>query len=325
MKRIFLKYVILFLGFFLILSIIGSLLGFLGKSFSKAKNNAVSFSSYDEKTFVTLKENDKISKLSLKEYLYGVVAAEMPASFEKEALKAQAVAARTETIKKSKTKNSVHENADVCNDINHCQAYYGEKELKEKYGEDWIKNYYEKIKSSVDETDGITAVYNNEPISAVFHSASNGNTENSKDVWGGEFPYLVSVESQGDETSPKFSDEKTFSLKEFKERLSKIKKIEFLGEPTLWIENILRNSSGSVKEITICKNTFKGTQIRTAFDLRSTSFEITISKNSVTFKTKGYGHGVGMSQYGANYMAQKGYSYEEILKKYYTGISLKKE
>ena len=325
MKRNFLAVVSFFTIFFTILSIIACAFGFFGKSYKKLISYDPKKQGTDSKKTVTLKTDDKIRSLPLNEYLYGVVAAEMPASFESEALKAQAVAARTETLKKSSQKNDAHKNADVCDDINHCQAYYSENELKEKYGEEWIKDFYPKIKQSVDETDGITAVYNDEPISAVFHSASSGMTENSKDVWGGDMPYLVSVKSEGDESSPRYLDKKNFSINDFKNRLSKIKKTDFSGEPESWIEKITRNPSGSVNEITISKSVFKGTQIRSALDLRSTNFEIEILDNSVTVSTKGYGHGVGMSQYGANHMAKNGYTYEEILKKYYTGISLKKE
>lgn len=325
MKKIFIKCILFFVIFFVILSTVGCLCGFLGKNYRNLTNQKEKDLSYDEKTKIVLKRNNDLTELSLKEYLYGVVSAEMPATFEEEALKAQAVAARTETVKKSKAKSDTHKNADVCDDINHCQAYYSKKELENKYGKSWIDAYYDKIKKSVNKTDGITAVYNDEPISAVFHSTSGGITENSKDVWGGDMPYLVSVKSEGEENSPKFYDEKAFSLGEFKEKISKIKNTDFSSEPSKWIENIKENDSGSINEITICKNTFKGTQIRSAFDLRSTNFTLTFSENSAIFKTKGYGHGVGMSQYGANFMAQKGYSYEEILKKYYTGISLKKE
>lgn len=325
MKKIFIKGILFFSIFFAFLSIIGCVGGFFGKNYRRLTETDDKNGSFDEKTEIRLKKDEKIVKISLREYLYGVVAAEMPASFEEEALKAQAVAARTETVKKTLFESDIHKNADVCNDINHCQAYYDENDLEKKYGQEWILKYYGKIKKSVDDTNGITAVYNDEPISAVFHSSSGGMTENSKDVWGGDMPYLVSVKSEGEEISPKYYDEKNFTLSEFKEKISGIKKTDFSSDNSEWIESIKRNASGSVNEITICKNTFKGTQIRSAFGLRSANFEIEISENNVCFKTKGYGHGVGMSQYGADYMAKKGYNYEEILKKYYTGISLKKE
>lgn len=325
MKRKFITVILFFAIFFVILSIIACFSGFLGKSYNNLTPSTHKNESYDAKKTVKLKTNDETLSLPLNEYLYGVVAAEMPASFEEEALKAQAVAARTETVKKMSQKNDVHKNADVCDNINHCQAYYKEAELKEKYGDEWMRDFYPKIKKSVDETDGITAVYNDEPISAVFHSTSSGMTENSKDVWGGDMPYLVSVKSDGEEDSPRYFEEKSFTINDFKSKLSKIKKTDFSGEPESWIKSIKRNESGSVNEINVCDTSFKGTQIRSALDLRSTNFEIEISKNSVTISTKGYGHGVGMSQYGANYMAKNGYTYEDILKKYYTGISLKTE
>ena len=231
----------------------------------------------------------------------------MPAEFEKEALKAQAVAARTETIKKMSFENEKHKNADVCDDINHCQAYYDTDTLKIKYGDEWYKKYYDKIKKSVDETDSIIMTYNDEPITAVFHSTSSGMTENSRDVWGGDFPYLISVESEGETESPRYYEEKSFSYEEFKKKISELKKVVFSENPKNWVSDIVRNESGSVKSLKICGVEFKGTEIRSALQLRSTNFEINVNEN-IIFNTKGNGHGVGMSQYGANYMAKNGYS-----------------
>ncbi len=327
MKRKIMSAAIVFLFFYFLLIITVCGCGFLGTKFiSDDKENSGAFSGSDEKTFVNVLIGKNVEKISMDEYLSGVVAAEMPASFEKEALKAQAVAARTEAVKKKGIKNTDHENADICDNPMHCQAFLKEDALVLKYGEKWINEDYKKIKECVFETNGIVAKYNGEPITAVFHSTSSGMTENSRDVWGGDMPYLVSVKSEGEEESPRYYEEKAFSYNEFKELIKKIKVVSFLNDSEKWITDIVRNESGSVKTLKICGVEFKGTELRNALSLRSSNFDINFNtaEKNIVFKTKGNGHGVGMSQYGANYMAKKGYSYEDILKKYYTGITLEK-
>ncbi len=326
MKRKILSLPVFFTLFYFFLTLITCACGFWGENYSlEEKENSSNIpkesKESDAESFVNVLIGNDVKKLSMQEYLYGVVAAEMPASFEDEALKAQAVAARTETVKKKNHESDDHKNADLCDNPSHCQAYYSENDLKEKYGEKWIQKDYLKIKSSVDVTSGIIATYNGEPITAVFHSTSSGMTENSKDVWGGDMPYLISVKSEGEEESPRFTEEKPFSFSEFKNLILKLKDVPFSNNPESWITNIQKNESGSVKTLNICGVEFKGTEIRTALSLRSTNFEISIN-DKIIFKTKGNGHGVGLSQYGANYMAKKGYTYEDILKKYYTGISV---
>ncbi len=325
MKRKFLTIPVFFTVFYIFLTVVSCACGFFGIDYNKKNNEAeMNNEKNDNAVFVNVSINNDIKKLALNEYLYGVVAAEMPASFEVEALKAQAVAARTEAVKKMSFENEAHKGADVCDNAGHCQAYYSDSDLKDKYGEDWYNNHYDKIKNAVLETDGIIATYNDEPITAVFHSTSSGMTENSKDVWGGDMPYLVSVKSEGEEQSPRYTDEKSFSFSEFKSLISKVKAVDFWENPQGWISDIKRNNSGSINTLMICGVEFKGTQLRSALSLRSTNFEISVNGEKIIFKTRGNGHGVGMSQYGANYMAKQGYTYEDILKKYYTGISLEK-
>ena len=269
---------------------------------------------------VTLLHQEKVETLHLEDYLYGVVAAEMPASFEPEALKAQAVAARTYTANRSRFPNKDHPEANVCSQSSHCKAYLTPKELEEKFEKN--PEGLEKIKQAVDETRNEITVYNGEPISAVFHSTSSGITENARDVWGGELPYLVSVVSEGEEASPRYTETKTFSFQEFFEKINHgEKKVEFSKDPAEWFSNWKKNESGSVKAVSVCGVSFKGTELRSLLGLRSTHFEIKVT-DSITITTKGNGHGVGMSQYGANDMAKKGYPYDQILKKYYTGITL---
>lgn len=269
---------------------------------------------------VTLLHEGKTQTLPLEEYLYGVVAGEMPASFETEALKAQAVAARTYTVNRSRYPNKDHPEANVCSQSSHCKAYLTPAELEEKFQNN--PDGLQHIKQAVDATKNQIAVYNGEPISAVFHSTSSGMTENARDVWGGDLPYLVSVVSEGESASPRYTETKAFSFEEFSQKINNgERKVTFSDNPQTWFSGWEKNETGSVKSVSLCGVPFKGTELRTLLGLRSTHFEITISDH-IAITTKGNGHGVGMSQYGANDMAKKGYTYDQILKKYYTGIEL---
>lgn len=271
-------------------------------------------------TEVTLLHNNTPIKLPLEEYLYGVVAGEMPASFESEALKAQAVAARTYTVNRSKSPNKDHPNEDVCSDSSHCKAYLSPDELSQKFAES--PEQLEKIKQAVDSTQNQILVYNGEPISAVFHSTSSGITENAEDVWGNPVPYLVSVTSEGEEDSPRYQETKTFTFSEFQEKINAgSKTVSFTEDQKNWFSHWEKNESGSVKSVSICGTSFSGTELRSLLGLRSANFTVEIT-DGITVSTKGYGHGVGMSQYGANHLAKRGYTYEQILKKYYTGVEI---
>ena len=251
------------------------------------------------------------------EYITGVVAAEMPAEFEFEALKAQSVAARTYLIKKGFC--DAYDDCNICTDSSHCQAYKSVEELKSIWCDDF-KKYYNKISKAVSETKGEILTYNNEPISAVFHSTSSGKTENSEDVWQSALPYLRSTDSIYDTESPKYYSSKTIPLSEFIDNiLSSDASVDF---SCVIIGDITRTAGGSVDKITIGNRVFDGTEIRKLFDLNSANFEIQQTDDNITFNVFGYGHGVGMSQYGANYMAKKGYNYHDILHKYYQDIEI---
>ncbi len=263
--------------------------------------------------------NGKIEKYDIEEYLFGVVAAEMPAAFHEEALKAQAVAARTYIINKSLKPDNDHPNADVCTDSTHCKAYISNDEIVKKHGKNWMGEYSGKIKNCINKTAGEIAVYSDEPIEAVFHSTGSGVTENAKDVWGSDVPYLVSVESPGDMLSPVFENDITVSFSEFKDKIYEKSGIEI----SPYIGEILRNESGSVKNINLGGVSLEGVEVRSIFSLPSTNFTVTAADNSFIFHCKGKGHGVGMSQYGAEYFAKQGMNYKEILKKYYSGIEIK--
>lgn len=267
---------------------------------------------------VTVLMDGEIKEFKLEDYLFGVVAGEMPANFHIEALKAQSVAARTYILNKAAQTDADHPNADVCTDPTHCKAYLSDAEIAEKFGADWQEKYGGKIRECIDETKGEIAVYNGEPIEAVFHSTGSGKTENAKDVWGGDVPYLVSVDSPGDEMSPNFYSEITVSKDEFQSVIS-----EAAGaECAAYVGDVQHNETGSVSKIDLGGKVFSGTQVRAMFSLPSTNFTIEDIGDSFVFRTRGKGHGVGMSQYGAEYYAENGMNYKDILKLYYKGIEI---
>ena len=266
-------------------------------------------------------QEGKVKTMNTEDYLCGVVAGEMPASFETEALKAQAVAARSYTYYKAENPSTDHPEATVCTDFNHCKAYKTEAELKQMWGEDNDK-YTEKIRNAVYDTKGEVITYDGEVALAVFHSQSGGGkTENSADVWGGDVPYLISVESHGEESAPNFYSEACFSFEEFKNSLLSVEPEAVINSSSdIGIPEV--SEGGSVKRITIGGKEFSGKDIRSLFKLRSSCFKIKADENYVTFEVTGYGHGVGMSQYGANTMAKEGYGYIDILKHYYSGVEI---
>ena len=262
----------------------------------------------NEITVTVYRNNGKIINLELEEYVLGVVGAEMPASFNIEALKAQAILARTYALKSIK-------NGKKLTDTVSTQAYKDNSELQKLWKNDYTK-YYEKIKKAVNETKGKIILYNNEYIDAVYHSTSNGKTENSKNVWKNSLPYLVSVDSSWDKNVKSYKKETIFEINEF----CNILKLD-VEEPITY--EIIHNETGRVRQITINNKTFSGTEFRNLLKIRSADFEIEINDEKVKVTTYGYGHGVGMSQYGANEMAKQGYSYIQILKHYYTGVVIK--
>ena len=275
---------------------------------------------------VYIKDEDKVVTMSKSQYLKEVVSAEMPADFEMEALKAQAVAARSylesriNAYRVSGTPPE-HKGADTCTDYTHCKAWISETKRRELWGAD-ADIYWDKISKAVEETEGETVNYSGEVISAVFHSTSSGKTENSKDVWGGDKPYLVSVESPGDLESPKYRSQKEFPLSEF-QRIA-AENIEGVDFDKGIIGDIKRSDAGGITEVTVGGVKIQGTKLRSIYSLRSTNCEINVTDDKVTFDVKGYGHGVGMSQYGANYMAKQGKNYKEILTTYYQGTEITK-
>lgn len=270
---------------------------------------------FTKNTMVRVKRVNKniIETIPLEKYLIGVVGGEMPVSYNIEALKAQAVAARTYTLNKMEINKK--NNFDIV-DTTDDQVYLDDNELKESW-----KNKYEeyktKIEQAIQETRGEYLTYNGKIIKAFFFSTSSGTTENCKDVFGENLPYLTSVSSTWDENSPSYLSTTILTKEEF------LKKLEIEYNDNLNIE-IERNDTNSIKEITINGNKIKGTDFRHKLNLRSTNIELEEENNSIKIISKGYGHGVGMSQYGAQELTNIGYTYDQILKYYYQGIEIKK-
>ena len=255
----------------------------------------------------------KILKIPLEEYIIGVVAGEMPATFNLEALKAQAVASRTYVLKRVNTEKDYDVEDGTGN-----QVYIDYDQMKEKWKENYNANL-KKVTDAVMSTKGEVIIYDNNLIDALFFSTSNGYTENSKDVFSSELPYLVSVKSNWDEKeSPVFNSVKEVSTQEF---------LFNLGLDTsqnINIKNIERTLSNRIKTLEINGKQYKGTEIRKIFGLRSTCFDIELQDNKVKFIVTGFGHGVGLSQYGSNGMAKEGYDYKKIIQYYYQNCKIKK-
>lgn len=264
----------------------------------------------DNNIYVNVRRNNgNIEKYELEEYIIGVVGAEMPASFNKEALKAQSVVARTYALK------SIKNNKQLTSD-NSTQNFKDNNELKKMWGSSY-NTYYNKIKSAVLETKGLYLSYNNDYVDAVYHSTSNGNTEDAVYVWGNSVPYLKSVSSEYDNTNKNYSSSITLTYNEISNKLK-----NSIDSNTKF--NIISRTSGNrVKEIEINGTTYSGVEFRKLLNLRSADFSIENNGANVVISTNGYGHGVGMSQYGANGMANNGSSYTDILLHYYTGVSIK--
>ena len=265
----------------------------------------------------------EILTLPLDKYLWRVVAAEMPASFEPEALKAQVVAARTYTVSKMGRTVETHPDADVCTDITCCQAYTDPAEAAANWG-DSAQAYTDKIAAAVADTDGMVALFQGAPIQAVFFSSAAGKTVDAVEVWGNSVPYLTSVDSpEGEEDVPNYHSTVTVPLEEFKAKISAAHPdADLSGEPAGWFANTVQNSGGGVEYVDVGGVTLRGSELRTLFGLRSTYFTPSAVAEGVSFSVTGYGHGVGMSQYGANTLAKEGKDYQEILKWYYTGVEI---
>lgn len=263
-----------------------------------------------------------VKALSMQEYLTEVLLSEMPPDFSPEARRAQVVAARTFTCKKME--HPKHENADVCADPACCQAWTSREALKETYGADF-EAVWESAKEAVLSTAGEVLTYDGALIDAVYFSCSGGETEAAVAVWGSDVPYLQSVESPGEEDAPRFSSQAVFSPEEFRAALRKEdEKLLLEGAPQTWLGSCMRTAGGGVERLEIGGRAFSGTELRRIFGLNSARFTLTYADGSFVFDVRGFGHRVGLSQYGAETMAQLGFSHRTILEYYYQGARVEK-
>ncbi|KPU44624.1 amidase enhancer precursor [Oxobacter pfennigii] len=281
------------------------------------------------KITVYIAEKDEIQEMFLEEYIRGVVSGEMPAEFELEALKAQAVAARTYAIARMKAYGgsgcTKHPEADICTDATHCQEWISKEDRIKAWEPVNAPKYWDKITKAVEETRGAILTYDAIPVMyPLYFSTSSGKTENSRDVFKGQYPYLVSVTSPNEEISPKFLTKATISNEEFVKKFSESQYKIKLDKNKLssQVKIIERTEGGSVKTVKVGTKTIEGTEMRKILSLNSANFTIEFNKNDITFTVLGNGHGVGMSQWGATAMAASGKNYEEILEYYYQGTKV---
>ena len=272
------------------------------------------------RTVRVLGEDGTVTQLDLGEYLWGVVAAEMPASFELEALKAQTVAARSYTLWKTEHSTGTHPDADLCTDYACCQAWISREEAAANWGEN-AGTYADKITRAVTLTDGMVLCWEGQPIQAVFHSSSAGRTEDAVAVWGSTVPYLVGVETPEGEEVPNYHTTVTLTARQVSAALSGLG-CDLTGDASGWFQSFTYTDSGGVASAQVGGTAVSGTTLRTALGLRSTTFEVSYADGVFTFSVTGYGHGVGMSQYGANALARQGKTWRDIVAWYYTGVTV---
>ena len=260
----------------------------------------------DQKITVSVNIGGEDQNMCLSDYLCGVLMGEMPASFPEEALKAQAVAARTYTLRRMESGGVLSDDPAVC------QAYCSLSQAEEKYGAD-AEDYIGKVRMAVYETDGQVMTYDGDLIAATYFSCSGGKTESAQAVWGSEIPYLVSVDSPGEEDARSYESTVTLERDDFLSTLD-------IPEPS--VERIEYTDGGGVETMVMGGKTFSGVELRALLGLRSTNFTMEVSGDQVIFHVLGYGHRVGLSQYGAKAMAEAGHTYQEILAWYYSGAEL---
>ena len=272
-------------------------------STNKTTNSSVS-------EITVYRSNGSVINLNMTDYLIGVVSSEMPASFNLEALKAQSVLARTYALKAKQTGKKLTDTVST-------QSYIDIDQMKNKWGNSF-NTYYNKIKNAVENTNGEYLSYNGNYIEALYHSTNNGKTESSLDVFGNYYPYLISVSSEYDKNASSYLRTINMPLDTISNKLG----LSLNSDSVISI--LSYTDGGNIKEININGNNFSGKKVRELLGLRSADFDISISDNNANITTRGYGHGVGMSQYGAEGMAKKGYTYKEILSHYYQNTNLKK-
>lgn len=272
-----------------------------------------------------VKVGDQVKTMELEEYLWGVVAAEMPAAFEQEALKAQAIAARTYTLYRMQNPSSNHTKADICTDSTCCQAWISYDDRMEAWSGSKGKEYAKKITTAIEETRGQVIYYQDKPIMAAFHAASAGMTKGAEEVWGKDVAYLQAVKSpETEEQVPNYYSVVTVTAEKFKQTfLNRYPKAELGKTSKKWFGKVSYDDGGLPVSIRIGGQDVPTSALRSLFALRSASLTVECDGKNVTFYVTGYGHGVGMSQYGANAMAKEGKKAKAILEHYYTGVEIR--
>lgn len=276
---------------------------------------------------VYLHQENRVAYMQLEDYLVGVVGAEMPAEFPLDALKAQAVAARTYVVKRISAggvDNPIHAGADVCDDHRHGQAWLSREELKKRWGTVRYYSYYYKVKRAIDETRGQVLTYQGELIDPAYHASCGGRTENAEDVWKYQVPYLKSVACPYD-SDPNPVQTASFSFEQVDQALgTSLSAVPAAGKekPARDFKLVEKTAAGRPKILQIGSRQFPAVAVRDLLGLRSTRFSWDIEGDTVTFTTTGYGHGVGLCQYGARGMAEHGYNYRIILGHYYSGAEI---
>lgn len=255
-----------------------------------------------------------VHEMDMDEYLVGVLLAEMPASFSQEAKCAQAIVARTYT-QKAFVSGGKHTDGSVCGDSSCCQAYY---EPQTYLADGGTQQALDDARAAVSKTSGYVLTYEGELIEATYFSCSGGRTEDAVAVWGTDFPYLRATDSPGEENALHDMDTVTFTAEEFAACLGRT----LSADAQQWFSDITYTDGGGVETMRICGEIYKGTQLRSLLSLRSTAFSVSVKENKIEITTKGFGHRVGMSQYGAEAMASQGCGYAEILSHYYAGTEL---
>lgn len=270
---------------------------------------------------VYISKEQKTEEMDFRDYIIGVVAAEMPAVFHSEALSALTCAAATLARKSMENGGDQSlEGAVISTDSAKHQAYMSVDEMKEKWGKDF-ELYYKKLCNAVDKAIDYSVTYEDELIIAAYHAISPGQTEAAGNIWGKDVPYLISASSDGDKICDKYISEKTVSFEEFKEITEKDGAV-LSQDKSQWFDAGIYTEAGTLEKIKIGGKYFTGAQIRKMFSLRSAAVKIGINSDGVVLLVKGYGHGVGLSQYGADYLAKQGYTWQEILKHYYNGVEI---
>lgn len=294
----------------------------------ESENQEITLKDYNYKQYDTIKllheKTNEIEELPLDEYLLGVVSAEMPASFHQEALNAQSLVARTYTIYTIVHSDEKHGEAHICDDSKCCQAWISKEDRMARWEENEREENWKKIQLAVNNTAGKIITYNGEVIDAFFHSNSGGVTEIPVNVWGGSnYPYLQSVETSGEDAYSQYSSEIILTKEELKNKILEKHSdfsIDYNNQDSIKV--LEYTEGGRIKTIKIGNLNLSGVEVRTILGLKSANFEVNIEGDNIKFAVKGYGHGVGMSQTGADSMAKSGSNYEEIIKHFYTGVEI---